>query len=44
MARDMDVDVIRDFEDGTDVLDVQSWGVTDISQLTIGDHHPEMLS
>ena len=31
-------DAILDFEDGTDVIDVTAWGVTDISELTVTDH------
>ena len=32
-------DSVLDFEKGTDVIDVSAWGVTDISGLTISDHH-----
>ncbi|MFK7943813.1 MAG: calcium-binding protein, partial [Paracoccaceae bacterium] len=32
-------DSVLDFEKGTDVIDVSSWGVTGLSDLSITDHH-----
>ena len=38
LGADNRADSILDFEDGTDLIDVSAWGVTDFSDLTLIDH------
>ena len=39
LSADNRSDAILDFEDGTDLIDVSAWGVTDFNDLTLTDHH-----
>ena len=38
MSADGQVDAIKDFQVGQDLIDVSAWGVTEFDQLTITDH------
>ena len=38
MAADGDLDRIKDYQDGSDVIDVTAWGATELADLTITQH------